>query len=84
MKEGIKPEVVQTGLHEFVVNPSLSHDVPDKSERVVNLLEMTCTCGVFQHECFPCLHAAAAIIRCGADLFNFIDARYTVQKLKDA
>ena len=47
MKEGIKREVVQTGLHEFVVNPSLSHDVPDKSDRVVNLLEMTCRCGFF-------------------------------------
>ena len=55
-KEGVKREIIQISNDSFVVSPPLSSIMPDRSDRIVNIAEKTCTCGVYQQECFPCIH----------------------------
>ena len=83
-KEGVKREVIQVDHHSFLVAPSLSSGISERSDRNVNLLDMTCSCGEYQQEYFPCLHAAACICRSGADPKMFMDKKYHLHVLKQA
>ena len=81
-KEGVKREIIQVGDHAYVVSPPLSSVIPDTTDRVVDLLNMTCTCGLYQQELFPCLHAAAAICKKNVLPQHYMEKRYLLCTLK--
>ncbi|KAJ8905001.1 hypothetical protein NDN08_001513 [Rhodosorus marinus] len=56
--------------------------VEDAGERLVSLMEGTCTCGEFQILRFPCPHAAACIEEMQVDPTSFMNETYHVRSLR--
>ncbi|CAH9068785.1 unnamed protein product [Cuscuta epithymum] len=68
------------------VKPSCRYEfeIVDRLRRsfIVNLIDRTCTCRVFQLEHFVCVHAVAAIgTRPGVSCYDYISYYYTRQSL---
>lgn len=77
VQEGRTRHVVRTGEHAFDVGPR-----NNGSFRVVNLQLRTCSCGVFQQEGLPCLHACAAALRSNQAVEDLVVPSYTTRALR--
>ena len=82
LDHGKRREVTQIGPMMFGVSPQVTAKKPDKTIRIVDLSEKKCSCGSFQEEQFPCLHAAGAIYVMNLNFLDFIDSKYTVETLR--
>ena len=82
---GIKRRIIQVGPYTFTVSPLASQKKPDKSNRIVDLQQQTCSCGQWQEMKFPCLHAAGVLRAQGKHFdLQYIDSRYQITELKQA
>ncbi|KAM7523319.1 hypothetical protein LguiA_013221 [Lonicera macranthoides] len=76
VKEARSGMVTRSSETEFEV-----HSTPTVK---VNILLRTCTCSIWQNECFPCAHVVAAVQRAGKDLNSFIESYFHVAMYKES
>lgn len=67
------------GRHFGIVKASdAEYEVNDQGKFTVNVVEGTCSCGMWRINSFPCPHAAAVFKRAGLDVYKHIESYFRV------
>ena len=56
--------------------------IPDGINFIVNLMDQTCTCTLFQEYGMPCKHAVAAALHQGLDPYEYVLEAYSIESYK--
>ena len=82
---GRKREITQVGPDLFTVSPLASRAKPDKSNRVVDLAQRTCSCAKWQEMGLPCLHAYGVLFKLHMENeIEFISSKFHYAEMKKA